>query len=282
MRSNADSPLLVVVGCPRSGTSLFARLLAHSGLLTVDHHRANPHYPAGYYEHLPLLMFHKALERLPRGADHRITVQPFLQSSYLDDAFIRQMFCAAWEPVSSRSIDFLKFPQLALSTDFVLEQFDNVHVLALWRNPASTFRSLVTKELPREMVPASGLKAIMLWSMYAFQLVRGAQAHPQDVTVLSIDDLVEHDTSISPLLRRLGYEPGDENRLSGCISQGVWTRRVSSPWRLYFQAMRLAALASRRLLPADKASLADLAGWQRRIRAITLDLENLSSALPRG
>ncbi|HSJ53360.1 MAG TPA: sulfotransferase [Anaerolineae bacterium] len=279
MCPNKNRPLLVVVGCPRSGTSLFARLLAQSGLQTVDHHRTSSQYPAGYYEHLPLLMFHKALERLPRGADHRITVQHFLQSSYLDDRFIRQVFCAAWEPVSSRAVEFCKFPQLALSIDFVLEQFDSVHVVALWRNPLCTFKSLVTKEFPREMRPASGLKAIMLWNMYAFHLVQGARAHPRDVTVLSIDDLVDRDTDISPLLRRLGYEPAGENRPSACISRGVWTRRVSSPWWLYFHSMRLAALAARRLLPADKAGLADVAGWQRRVRAITLDLEDVSSTL---
>jgi hypothetical protein len=276
MSSSSERPLLVIVGCPRSGTSLFARLLVHSGLRTVSQDNANPEYPAGYYEHRPLRMFHKAIERLPRGADHRITAEPFLRSTYLADPFIRQIFHAAWEPMLSRGVDLIKFPQLALSIDFVLEQFDSAHILALWRHPAPTFRSLVTKEFPCEMRPASGLKAIMLWNMYAFHVVQAVKAHPTSVTVLCIDDLVDQDTSISPMLRRLGYATAGESRLSECINPGVWTRRVSLPWKLYFEAMRLATLSIRRFLSAEKASMADLAGWHRRIRAVTRDLEAFS------
>src|SRR6056297_1723634 len=95
-----------VVGCPRSGTSPFAKWLHRSGLRSVEDRRRHERYPAGYFEHMPILMFHKALERLPRGADHAIRTEPFLESSLLDDPFIHTLFEAAFRPVLEGEVDF--------------------------------------------------------------------------------------------------------------------------------------------------------------------------------
>jgi hypothetical protein len=264
--------LLFIVGCPRSGTSLSTKLLASAGLSTFQDVRKNRDYPSGCYEHLPLSMFHRALEQLLRGADHRITAEPFLKADYREDDFIRQMYQSACEPILNGSVDFVKYLQLALSTDFLFEQFGDVHVIGLWRNPECTFRSVVTKELPREMLPASGLKAIVLWSVYASHLVRAKKKHPERVTVLCIDDLVENDTSISPLLRRQGYSIWEEYCLSQCIEHNIWTRRIPWPWKLCFQPMRLSCLAIRRYPLVDKGDLANLAQWLRRLVELAVEI----------
>lgn len=217
-------------------------------------------------------MFSKAIERLPRGADHRATAEPFLKSEYLADDFVRTMFHSAWKPVLDRSVDFVKFPQLALSIDFLFEQFPDIHVIALWRDPVRTFRSLVTKEFPVTMIPASGLKAILLWNTYAYHIVQGQQKRPDEVTVLNIDQLIERDSSISPLLRRLGYEVAGEHTLSQCMQAGVWTQRTPWPWKLYFGSMRLGILAMKRWVAQDKEALTDLRTWKSRLLAVTTDL----------
>jgi hypothetical protein len=214
-------------------------------------------------------MFHRALERLPRGADHRITAEPFLRADYLEDSFIRQMYESACEPILNGSVDFVKYPQLALSIDFLFEQFGDVHVIGLWRNPECTFRSLVTKELPKEMLPASGLKAIMLWSVYASHLVRAKKKYPERITVLCMDDLVEKDVSVSPLLGRLGFTVDGEYSISQCIHHDVWTRQVSWLWKTYFLGMRLGGLAARRYIPAEKTEFTRLALWRGALCSVT-------------
>jgi len=267
--SNTTRKFVFVVGCPRSGTSLFARLLTMAGLKTVDSSRKNPKYPSGYYEYLPIQMFNKAIERLPRGADYRITTEPFLKSDYLTDEFIATMFSSAWEPVLNRKVDFVKFPQLALAVDFLFEQFADIHVIALWRDPVRTFRSLILKEFGRTMIPASGLLAILLWNMYAYQLVEAKKKWSDSITVFNIDDLIENNKNVSPLLRQLGYDPVQEYTLSQCMQPGVWTDRVALPWRLYFQSMRLSLLAVKRWLPGEKQTLVNLAVWRNRLLDIT-------------
>ena len=255
---------IVLVGCPRSGTSPFAKLLRSAGLRTVEDTRSTRKYPSGYYEHMPLLMFHKAMERLPRGADYSITTEPFLKSSYLDDEFIRGLFLEACHPILQGSVDFIKLPQLALSVDFLFEQFGQIHVIALWRNPACTFRSLVTNEFPREMRPASGVKAVLLWNLYAYHIIRAAKERPADVTVVNIDDVIDKDRSIAPLLRKLGHNVSDLLP-SQHVDGSVWTRRVAWRWWIYFHAMRVCCSVLGRFLPADTARLASVKQWQSRL-----------------
>ncbi len=263
--------LLIIVGCPRSGTSLFADFLVQCGLRTVSDHRNNEQYPRGYHEYFPLLMFHKALERYPRGADHRITDIPFLQSSYLEDEYTSQMFIAATAPFWDKDVDFLKFPQLALSIDFLFEQFQDIHIIALWRNPAAVFKSLVQKEFPLEMRPASGIKAILLQSVYGFHIKKAISSNPGKVSILSIDNLIEEDMDLEPFLKSFGYSIGKESRLSHSMNSGLWTKRVPIHWYLYFLIMRLVVLIGSPILPSDKRKFVQIGKIHRTIIGIIND-----------
>jgi hypothetical protein len=205
--SDLPRPILVV-GCPRSGTSPFARWLHACGLTTVSDERRNPRYPSGYFEYLPMLMFHRALERLPRGADHRITTEPYITRATLEHPFVARIFELGFEPLLKDEVDFLKYPQLALSLEFLLERFPRAHVIGLWRSPASTFRSLVTKEFPVEMRPASSVKAILLWSVYAHHLVAAKRHAPDRVTLVEIDGFFADPGAGAALLSRIG-RPAD-------------------------------------------------------------------------
>ena len=102
---------LVVVGCPRSGTSLFAKMLVASGLKTVPDRRVKERYPAGFFEHMPILMFNKAMERL-KGGQHRITTEPFIESRDLEDDFVGSIFELAYKPLLTSQVDFIKSPDI--------------------------------------------------------------------------------------------------------------------------------------------------------------------------
>lgn len=264
-----QGPRIFIVGCPRSGTSPFARWLHACGLSTVSDRRRAARYPAGYFEHMPVLMFHKAMERLPRGADHAISLEPFLRREYLDDPFVELMFREAFRPVLESEVDFLKFPQLALSFDFLLETFEGAHVVALWRDPRPVFRSLVRREFPREMIPASGAKAILLWSMYAHHIVRAAEAHPERVTVLSIDDFMASEGMEGPLLRRLG-RPGVKGvPVREGVDLSMWTGSSPVAWTAYHAAMALACRMASGRFGEGRAVLADQAHWKRALRRVS-------------
>jgi hypothetical protein len=260
---------VLVVGCPRSGTSPFARWLHACGLETVSDARRDPRSPSGYFEYLPMLMFHRALERLPRGADHRITTEPYLTAARLEHPFVARTFELGFEPLLDDQVDFLKYPQLALSLDFLLARFPDAHVVGLWRSPVSTFRSLVSKEFPIEMRPASAVKAVLLWSVYAHHLVAAKRACPERVTLVEVDGFFADEASGPALLERLGRPGSHAAPIAGTIDQGLWGRPSSLPWRAgHASVAALCRLFARRLGP-QREPLADQRRWLAELRDLT-------------
>lgn len=264
----APRPVLVV-GCPRSGTSPFARWLHACGLTTVADERRKPKYPSGYFEFLPMLMFHRALERLPRGADHRITTEPYLTQETLENPFVAHAFELAFEPLLRDEVDFLKYPQLALSLDFLLERFPAAHAVGLWRSPVSSFRSLVTKEFPVEMRPASSVKAVLLWSVYAHHLVAAKRRWPERVTLVEIDGFFADEAAGPALLARIGRPREAAVPIGEAIDRSLWGRRPSVGWRLYHALMATLCRAAASRLGPQRAPLADQRLWVRELRRLT-------------
>jgi hypothetical protein len=266
--SRAPRPVFIV-GCPRSGTSPFSRWLHACGLTTVADERKNERYPAGYFEHLPMLMFHRALERLPRGAEHRITTEPYLTEETLQHPYVAQSFELAFEPVLQEAVDFIKYPQLALSIDFLLDRFRSAHVVGLWRNPRDTFRSLVTKEFPLEMLAGAPLKAVLLWSVYAHHLCAAKRKHPERVTLVEIDGFIADPAAGPALLERIGRPRASAVPVREAIDPALWRRRTPLRWRA---AHALVAALSRGLagrLGSQRAALADQARWLSELREKT-------------
>ena len=260
---------IFVAGCPRSGTSPFARWLHACGLSTVADQRRNERYPSGYFEPLPLLMFHKSLERLPRGADHRITTEPYLTQEIMDLPYVASSFEHAFESVLHDDIDFLKYPQLALSIDFLLERFPQAHLIGLWRSPLSSFRSLITHEFPLEMIPASGVKAVLLWSVYASHLVSAKRSRPEQVTLVGIDGFFADEATGPTLLERIGHDPASAVPIGEAIDRTLWHARTSLPWRAYHAAMAGLCRAMKSRLGPQRAPLADQRAWLRQLRELT-------------
>ena len=270
-----STPPLLVAGCPRSGTSLFAKLLAAAGLSTVTDERANQKYPSGYFEHVPLLMFHKAMERFPRdGQHHRSdfapTTDPFLKAEYVERPFVASMFEAAFEPVLNHEVDFLKYPQLALSIDALFETLGDIRVVAVWREPTRAILSLAQKEFGRDVFPFRGLRAVLLWTTYAYHVCRAAERHGDRLAVVQIDRVVDGATPVGGVLRRLGYD-APAVPVSDVIDADVWTRRSSAADRLRVRALdRLTTAAAGRLGVAPELTGVD--AWTRRLEAATVSL----------
>ncbi len=264
-------PPLFVVGCPRSGTSLFAKLLVAAGLTTVADGRATEKYPSGYFEHVPLLMFHKAMERYPRETSQRSdyvpSTDPFLKKEHLGHPFVASMFEQAFAPVLAGEADFMKYPQLALSPGFLFDAFPDARVVALWRDPLTTVLSLARKEFGRDMVPFSGLRAVLLWNTYAYHVCRAKEAYGERVAVVKIDDVVDGTCQVDAILSRLGYSVAP-TAATGVSDPKLWTRTVSPTERARVYALdRLATAAHARL--GAPSELTGLQSWARRLEEVT-------------
>jgi hypothetical protein len=260
---------VLVVGCPRSGTSPFAGWLHACGLRTVADERTNERYPAGYFEYLPLLMFHRALERLPRGADHRITTEPYLTAKTLDHPFVAHTFELAFEPILRGDVDFLKYPQLALSLEFLLERFPEAHVIGLWREPRDCFRSLMTKEFPLEMIAGAPLKAVLLWNVYAHHLTIARQRHPDRVTLVDIDGFLRNPDAATGLMQRIGRSDVEAVPIGDTIDTALWSRGTSLRWRLAHAAVAGLCRSLGGRLGPQRAPLADQVHWVSELRRAT-------------
>src|SRR5207237_1879560 len=125
-------------------------------------------YPAGYREYPPVVMLLKSVESSSRGASYRITKDDLLSPDDLREPWLRAAFDLAFEPLRTGDVDFLKSPQLALCIPALFHEFPDGHVVALWRHPRTTFRSLVQNEFPWEMRLSSGVRAVLLWNVSAF------------------------------------------------------------------------------------------------------------------
>jgi hypothetical protein len=216
-----------------------------------------------------MLMFHRALERLPRGSDHRITTEPYITADALDHPFVARTFELGFEPLLRNEVDFLKYPQLALSLEFLLVRFPTAHVIGLWRRPGDTFRSLVMKEFPLEMVVASGLKAVLLWNVYAYHLVQAKRRHPERVTLIEIDGFFGDPQAGARLFERIGRAPEMAVPVREAIDPALWGQRPSPSWRTYHAAMTFLCRALERRLGPQRRPLADQRRWLRELRDAT-------------
>ena len=268
----SPTPPLLVVGCPRSGTSLFAKLLDAAGLTTVADERASDKYPSGYFEHVPLLMFHKAMERFPREATHHRadfvpTTDPFLEAAHLQQPFVESLFAEAFAPILSGKVDFLKFPQLALSLDALFETLGDVRVVAVWRDPTRAVLSLARKEFGRDVFPFRGLRSVLLWTTYAYHICRAKERHPDRVAVALVDRVVDGSTPVDRVLKPLGYDI-TAVPVSDVVDPHVWTKESSLADRLRVHALDRLVSASARPLGVDPV-LTGIDAWTRRLLAVT-------------
>lgn len=267
------TPPLVVAGCPRGGTSLFAKLLVAAGLTTVQDARATEKYPSGFFEHVPLLMFHKAMERFPReGSLHRsdyvATTDPFLHARYLGDPFVRTMAREAFAPLVDGSVDFLKYPQLALSTDFLFETLgEDLRVVLVWRDPVPSVLSLSSKEFGRDLWPFRGLRSVWLWCTYAYHVVRAKERYGRRVAVVHIDRVVEGASATDRLLAPLGVRVAATSA-DRVMTPGVWTRGTSRSDRARVAALDGLAARLAPRLGADPA-LTGLERWAARLADVS-------------
>ncbi|PXA03676.1 hypothetical protein DDZ13_10295 [Coraliomargarita sinensis] len=196
---------LLVVGYPRGGTSLVGNYLAAAGMRTVVDDRRGDDYPAGFMEHLPILLFNKACERL-RGKRDRLTEDSLLEESFLEICCMRKMFDDAYAVLRDPNIDFIKSPDLALALDFMIERFPGLKILGVWRKPDTAIESFYKREFGRIPSLENLYYSIGTWNMYAQRLVEFKKRYPSLIQIVSVDSSVNDASHICHAIEALGFE----------------------------------------------------------------------------
>jgi len=264
----ADPKKIVIVGCPRSGTSLLADYFVQCGLKTVEDSRSSNQYPRGYHEHFPLLVFHKALERYPRGSVHRITDEQYLNREAIQDPILSQLYNEAFYPFLIPDVDFIKYPQLALSMPFLVNEYPDLHILAVWRRPPAVYKSLIQKEFPVDMLPGSAVRSVLLQSVYAEHILRTHEKFSDRITVLYIDEIINQRGTLKKFLGDLGYSGIPDLPLSDTIQPDIWTKKVSSIWTLFYILTRVFVRIGAFLLPEEMRKYSNINSYHKRILTI--------------
>lgn len=181
---------LLVVGCPRGGTSMVAGFLKSIGLRTVEDGRSSRDYPDGYSEPLGLLAFTKACEKF-RGNRYRLTDDPLIEPGLWGCSEMSIFHDEVFKPLSDENIDFIKVPDLALSIEYVLDTWPDVLIVGVWRNPYPSMQSFYEREFGRYPSFKERFYAIGIWNMFIKRMCVAREGYGNRVKIVQLEQFVE-------------------------------------------------------------------------------------------
>jgi hypothetical protein len=254
---------ILIVGHPRSGTSLLAGHLASLGLRTVRDARQHADYPSGFMEHLPSLLFAKACERL-RGQRDRLTEESLIKPSFLDIPCMRAMFKEAYAVFEDPEVDFLKLPDHALALDFMHQQFPHLRFLAVWRRSRQSIESFYRREFGRQPGMRGLFYAIGTWNMYARRIIDFKTRHPELIDIVGIDEFVSSNRSLADMLVERGYDVPSEHRIREVLDR-EWRRSTG----VIGHSVPLFEKVFRWLRPVEQRVFFESDFYSRRLEALS-------------
>lgn len=192
---------IIIVGCPRGGTSMVAGYLKKIGLRTVADTRSGKDYPDGYSEPVGILAFNKACEKF-RGNRYRLTDDPLYEEGLWECEEMQVFHEEVFKPLTDPKVDFIKVPDLCLAIDYILHHWPDVLILGVWRKPNVTMRSFYEREFGRFPQMKDRLYAIGVWNMFTRRLIDGKKKHGDRVHLVQLEEFSENPSSLEPYLAR--------------------------------------------------------------------------------
>jgi hypothetical protein len=202
--------LVFLIGAPRSGTTLTARMLgAHSQILaTAEPHLITP---------LAHLGFHERVERAPydpvitqQGLRELVTQLPGGETDYLDAlrAATDHLYARALAP-SGRRFFLDKTPAYALVLDFLAKLYPKARYVVLTRHPIAVWSSYVDSFFDGDCAVAHQFNPIL--ERYVPAIARFLRERPVPLVHLRYEELVrEPEKHLREVCAFLGlaFEPG--------------------------------------------------------------------------
>jgi hypothetical protein len=168
---------IIVLGSPRSGTSLTGRLLSCWGAFggeAHEHQPADEKNPRGYFEWMPLARFHIELfESVPVTPLHSEFEGHLIERSH-EDRWRAAVARLVRRLESKSTCWFWKFPQYVLALPFWTRVLPDVRYIVCLREPRSICASMAPMYIPDDVArQVSSNKILMLlWQHHMSEVLR--------------------------------------------------------------------------------------------------------------
>ncbi len=228
MKAAADRmQALVITGMHRSGTSLVARMLRHTGVnIGSDLVEADDGNPHGYYEDREFVAFH---DDLLRRSEQRIFVQ---EESYIK-TLSEEDVSRAEGLVGQRSGNGLwgwKDPRTALFLDFWSQLLPNARFVFMLRHPIDVVASLMRRnsdaEIEVRVDPLAGLRS---WEIYNDAISSFLERQPERSLLCNIYRIVEDPGALIHAARKKLGLPIESKTLADLICREDLHATYASP-----------------------------------------------------
>lgn len=228
---------VIILGSPRSGTSLTARMLSEWGAYggeADEQQQPDARNPRGYFEWLPLIKFHVNLfDSVPVTPLHA-AFESFLIERSADPRW-RMEAAALMQRMSNRSpCWFWKYPQYVWALPFWTRVMPGTRYVVCLREPRSTCDSMASMYIPAEVASRIQSKPILLllWQHHMVEILRW-MAGGQAAFYVSYEEFLARPTSeCARLVSFLGTSPSSRSceavtvDLVRCIEPNLQTAQV--------------------------------------------------------
>ena len=210
MSPNMQDRLVFLIGAPRSGTTLTARMLgAHSGMIApVEPHLMPPLAHLGFHEKVDRAPYDPVITQI--GLREFVGKLPGGEADYLEalrraaDHLYERALADA--PPGTRFVD--KTPAYALVLDFLAKLYPDARYLVLTRHPMAVWSSVVDSFFDGDHVSAHAHNPIL--ERYVPAIARFLRERPVPLLHLRYEELVaEPERHLSAVCEFLGvpFEP---------------------------------------------------------------------------
>ena len=245
--SDETRPLVVAVaGMHRSGTSMFARFLHHSGILMGERlHVDRITNPYGHYEDLEFLDLQRAeIARAFAGEDFLVAEEFVPSRSFMEDA--RRLAERKRQQHSGRPWGW-KDPRTTLFLREWKELLPELRVVALVRSPRSVLNSLCRRMRAYFSVRRKN-HLLRTYTHYNCCLEQYLDSHPESAFLLSLEQLLANpEEKLSLLGTALGH-PLDPESFRSMFDPNAMERSRRASVLLHRSCLEEATLVHERLL----------------------------------
>jgi hypothetical protein len=241
---------LVVLGSPRSGTSLTARLLVAWGAYggePDEQQVPDAINPRGYHEWMPLAHFHNALfDSIPVTPAHA-EFESWLVARAADPRWRAEVDGLVARIAHGSRCWFWKYPQYAWALPFWTRVLPDVRYIVCLRDPRAICESMAGMYVPPEIAGQIALPTVLLllWQHHMTAILR-AIAGADEVLFLSFEALLlDAVTECGRLARFLGTPPAPRPlesivvEMVSAIELNLWRSRGDAAVALTERQQRL-------------------------------------------
>ena len=209
-----DKPVLVL-GMHKSGTTLVAEMLHHSGIKMIEDDKAGGYDEGNKYERLSTNLFHKKLLRCENIKS--IYLRDILDASSVEPDLWREGR-EIISSIQSRNKDWgFKEPRTLLAFDFWREVLPEFRVLCVFRDPVIVHKHYTKK---KTKFSGKGVAALRAYAAYNRKMIQVLESKNIDGLAIEYSELMQGDKEIRKIEKFLNRKMVDRRNRNLYRSRG--------------------------------------------------------------